>query len=446
MNSQGQLQRSLKLWHVVSIGIAYMAPFAVFDTFGIVTEITTGHVPTAYILVFAAILFTAFSYSKMVRLYPIAGSVYTYTQRTMNSHLGFIVGWSTFMAYLALPMINALLARVYLSPAFPDVPTWVWPVLTIIVITVFTSIGLKISASMNGLLVVYQFLIGFMFIILTIISITNVQPDRLMSIDPILSSNIEISALFAGAAILALSFIGFDAITMLSEETIEPKKTIPKGIFLVVFIGFTFFFTVTYFMQSLFPSVSQFDDIESASPLIAQFIGGDLFLTVFVSGALASVLSAGVAAQMSASRLLYAMGRDGVLPKKFFGYVHPKFKTPIFNIVLIGVISLSSLLIDLETAASLINFGAFTAFTFVNLCVIVHYLRTREKGSSKSIFSYIISPLIGMGFVLYLWVSLELFTLYVGIIWVLIGFGYLLYVTNMFNKQPPHIDFDELEG
>lgn len=91
---KGQLKRSLKLRHVVFIGIAYMSPLAVFDTFGIISDITNGHVPAAYMLVIIAILFTAYCYGKMVKIYPYAGSIYTYTRKTINAHLGFLVGWA----------------------------------------------------------------------------------------------------------------------------------------------------------------------------------------------------------------------------------------------------------------------------------------------------------------------------------------------------------------
>ena len=121
---QVELKRSLKLWSIVFLGIGYMTPMVVFDTFGIVAEKTNGHVPTAYILALVAMLFTAMSYGKMVKVYPIAGSAYTYTQKTINSNLGFLVGWSSLLDYLFLPMINAVLTKIYLSAHFPSVPTW----------------------------------------------------------------------------------------------------------------------------------------------------------------------------------------------------------------------------------------------------------------------------------------------------------------------------------
>ncbi|MDV2686314.1 APC family permease [Alkalihalophilus lindianensis] len=440
-----RLQRQLKLIHVIAIGIAYMSPFAVFDTFGIASEASGGYVPASYIVVFVAILFTALSYGKLVQKYPMSGSVYTYTRHVMNSYLGVIVGWVTFLAYLALPMINALLANIYLSSGFPNVPGTFWVIGLIVLITVFNIFGVKLAASVNVLLVMFQFLVGSIFIYLNIRAINSDGAHHYITFQSLFPENLEMSPLLTGAALLALSFIGFDAITTLSEETINPRKTIPKAILIVASIGGFFFFTVTYFMQSLFPDVSVFNDIEGASPEIAFIIGNNLFLALFISGALVSVFASGLAAQLSASRLLFSMGRDKVIPKSFFGYIHPKHKTPLLNIILIGLLALMALFLDLESATSLVNFGAFTAFSFVNICVIALFLKSKQSWTVKNILSNILAPSLGLIFIFYLWISLDLFSIMIGLIWTTLGLIYLALSTSFFTKAPPEIKFDELD-
>jgi putrescine importer len=128
VENKTQLKRSLKLWQVVMMGLAYMTPMVVFDTFGIVSDVTNGHVPSAYIVALIGMLFTAVSYGKLVRVFPEAGSAYTYTQKAISGHLGFLVGWSSLLDYLFLPMVNALLTKIYLNALFPNVPTWIWVV------------------------------------------------------------------------------------------------------------------------------------------------------------------------------------------------------------------------------------------------------------------------------------------------------------------------------
>ena len=86
-----RLRKSLKLWQVVMMGLAYLTPMTVFDTFGIVSGISNGHVPASYLLALAGVLFTAISYGKLVRQFPEAGSAYTYAQKSISPHVGFMV-------------------------------------------------------------------------------------------------------------------------------------------------------------------------------------------------------------------------------------------------------------------------------------------------------------------------------------------------------------------
>ncbi|MFC7392219.1 APC family permease [Scopulibacillus cellulosilyticus] len=440
-----QFERTLKLKHLVFIGLAYMAPFAVFDTFGIVSQTTKGHVPAAYILVTIAVLFTAFSYGKMVKEFPQAGSAYTYTRHTMHPGLGFLVGWASLLDYLFMPMINALLANVYLSTGFPDVPRWVWIVGLIVLITIMNIVGVKIAVSANMLMVLFQLIVAVAFIVLTIRAIVFGGTGHL-SLQPILSNHMPWSAVIAGSSILALSFLGFDAVTTLSEEAVEPKKNVPRGILLIALFGGLFFIIVTFFMQCLIPHVSVLKNVSGASPEIAKLIGGTLFQSIFLAGAFVSVAASGLAAQTSASRLLYAMGRDGVLPKKLFSYVHPKLKTPIFNVVILGIIALTALFLNLTTATSFINFGAFTAFSFVNLSVIAFYFKEKRTSAFGSIIGYIIIPLIGLAVNVYLWFHLDRDAMILGLSWIGAGIVYLLYLTRFFTKAPPEFNFDESES
>ncbi len=315
----GGLRRSLTLRHIVFLGLAYMAPLAVFDTFGIVADITHGHVPLSYLLVLVAVLITALSYAKMVRFYPRAGSAYTYTREAINPHLGFLVGWAATLDYLLLPMINALLSAIYMTAAFPEVPSWVWILSTIVVCTVLNLIGVRIAAKVNVILVVIQVVVAVAFVAFTIKNIAEGANGSSFSLTPFFSSGIDAGAIASGAAILALSFLGFDAVSTLAEEAEHPRRDIPRAILIIVGVAGLFFVSVTYVMQVLFPDVSAVGNIVGASPEIAKYIGGAAFQAVFIGGYMVAVLGCGITQQMSAARLLYAMGRDGALPRRFFG-------------------------------------------------------------------------------------------------------------------------------
>lgn len=94
------LKRSLGLWAIVGLGLGYMTPTTVFDTFGIVSGETNGVVPLAYLVALVAMVFTAVSYGRMTRFFPSAGSAYTYTSETMHPNVGFLVGWASLLDYL----------------------------------------------------------------------------------------------------------------------------------------------------------------------------------------------------------------------------------------------------------------------------------------------------------------------------------------------------------
>ncbi|MED0672629.1 APC family permease [Aneurinibacillus aneurinilyticus] len=447
MQQSATLKRSLGLGAIVLLGIGYMTPMVVFDTVGIVSGETGGHVPTAYVIALAAMLFTALSYGRMVRVYPSAGSAYTYTQKALNPHLGFMVGWSSLIAYVFLPMTNAFLTQIYMSALFPSVPSWMWVVGFAAFVTIVNAMGMKSTSNLNTLLVVFQFLVIVIFIVLAARALYNgVGYGAIFTIEPFYKSGMDTSGLIAGATLLCFSFLGFDAVTMYSEETPNPVKTIPRAIFLTALAGGVLFITVSYFVQALFPSVNDFHDPSSASPEVALKVAGQLFQAFFLAGALAGTIASGLASHASVSRLLYVMGRDGVIPRKIFGYVHPRLHTPLFNVIIVGIVTCSAILFTLDTATSFVSFGGLVAFTFVNLCVIAHYaVKKKEINSPMKIIVNVIAPVIGAAFVGLLWFNLEEVSFKLGLIWTALGVLYLMYLTKMFKQKPIDIAFDEAE-
>jgi putrescine importer len=440
------LERSLTLSHLVLFGLAYLAPMIVFGIYGTVAQATHGLEASAYLVALIAMFFTAFSYTQMVKAYPVAGSAYTYTRKSLNSHLGFMVGWATLLDYVFIPMAIWLIGSAYLNAAFPEVPTWLWVISFILVTTVINILGIKLSTKINFIMMVFQFLVIALFIIFSIRSILNgMGTATLFSISPFVHNHVSFSFVLAGASIACYSFLGFDAISTFTEETIQPEKTIPKAIILTTLIGGVIFVVATYFTHLAHPDFNNFKDVDSAGFEIAKQIGGNLFSSVFLAGIIIAQFASGISAQASASRLLYAMGRDAVLPKKFFGYLHPKFKTPVLNIITVATIGLLALRLSVSTSTSFINFGAFVAFTLVNVSVIAHYYIKGGKRSGKDNIFYLIFPALGMCFDFWLLVNLDKNAIVLGISWAIFGFIYLLLLTKMFKKQPPEMNFDYID-
>jgi amino acid transporter len=440
-----RLTRTLTLGPVVLFGLAYMAPMIVLGTFGVLAESSGNAVPTAYLLALVAMLFTAVSYGRMAAAFPVAGSAYTYTRRAIDSRVGFLVGWAVLLDYFFLPMVIWLIGASFLTRQFPGVPTWVFIVAFILLTTVLNVIGIKLATNVNLLLMAMQVLVLLFFVVLSFRHVGAADgAGAIFSGAPFGNSATTVSAVAAGAAIAAYSFLGFDAITTLTEETREPKRTIPKAIVLVTVIGGLIFVVASYATQ-LVALHLRVQDPDSAAFDIAADIGGRLMSSVFLAGLVITQFASGVAAQASASRLLFAMGRDTVLPRRVFGYLHRTLHTPVINLVLIGIVGVIAVALDPATSVSFINFGAFTAFTFVNLCVIAMAIRRRNLRGPKGVLLNLVVPLIGAAIDIWLLTNLDAIAIRLGLSWLALGILYLLYLTRGFRRPPPEMDFAEDE-
>jgi putrescine importer len=434
LHHDATLQKQLHLHSVLLFGLAYMTPIIVLAIFGVIAVKSDGGSAGSYLLATAAMLFTALSYGLMARHFPVAGSAYTYVRKSLDSRLGFLVGWAILLDYLFLPLVIWLIGGAYLQGQFPGVPFWVWIVAYIILTSALNVIGLKVADRFNFVLMSVQLLILLLFVILSITHLVS-SSQSLVSATPFVGGG-GFSAIAAGAAVAAYSFLGFDAISTLTEETYDAERTIPKAIVLVALIGGAIFIVVAYFVTLVSPG-GTFANADSLASDIAKTIGGSLFGAVFLTGLIVGQFTSGLAAQAAVARLLYAMGRDSVLPKRFFGWVSERFHTPVFNIALAGIIGLAAIFLDVATSTSFINFGAFTAFTLVNLSVVGYFLK--HRGDRLNPARYILLPVIGAIIDVFLLTQLDSKALILGVSWLGIGIVYLLVLTRGLTREPPEM-------
>lgn len=438
-----RLHRVLGMPELILFGLAYMVPLTVFTTYGVVTDLTAGHLPAAYVITLAAMLFTAYSYGRMVAAHPYAGSAYTYTQKAFGGHIGFATGWALMLDYMFLPMINYLVIGIFVNAAWPEVPNWVWVVLAIVLVTALNVVGIKLVARMNLVLVGFQ--VVFIAVFFAMAFSTMSSETGIPSLTAPFLGDANLSALLAGAAILCLSFLGFDAISTLSEEAHDARRTIPRAILLVTLIGGTTFIVVSYVGHLVFPDYTSFTNVDSAATDVMRRAGGAFLASFFTAAYVAGCFASAMASQASVSRILYAMGRDGVLPRRFLGRLHERFATPANATMLVGAVSFVALAITLELAAAVISFGALVAFSMVNLSVIKHYLIDQGERGALAVFRYGVIPLIGVGLTVWLWTSLSAITFQVGLAWLAIGLAYLVYLTRGFRRRPPVLDLAEAD-
>lgn len=437
-----RLQPTLSLGAVVLFGIAYMTPIIVLGTFGILAQATGGRVPAAYLAALVAMLFTAMSYGRMAAAFPVAGSAYSYVRKAISPKLGFIAGWAVLLDYLFLPMAIWLIGAAYLGSAFPSVPQPVWVLAFILVTSAINIVGLKLANTVNALLMAVQFLVLAAFVALCIHYLGGDPRTPLWSLAPFSNGDLQLPMIMSGAAIACYSFLGFDAVSTLTEETRDPRRTIPKAILLITLVGGVIFVGVSYFVQLAHPG-DQFSSVDSAAYEIARNIGGDLFVSLFLIGLVVGQFASGLSAQASGSRLLYAMGRDRVLPASIFGRLSGRFGTPVNSILLCALVALLALKLDVSTSTSFINFGAFLAFSLVNLAVIFHYWIAGKARGARAFAVFLICPLMGLTADLWLMVSLDKLAVMLGLAWLALGCIYLAWLTGGFRRQPPEMDFQQ---
>ncbi|WP_454190165.1 APC family permease [Paenibacillus sp. Marseille-Q7038] len=423
MSSNITLKRNLSLSHVVAMGLAWMSPMIFFTSFGVLHEGSGGMLLAAYMLAFIAILFTAGSYGQMAKAFPLSGSAYTYVSKAMNPFMGFLVGWVILLDYLFSCIVAVLMFGVNLHAEFPSIPSSVWIILLTLVVMAINIIGIKTSANVNKIFVLMQIMFIAGFCALLTYKATN--EGFTSELNPLsISTGVSFSAILAGASLVCFSFLGFDSITTMAEETKDPKKTIPRAIMIIVIVAGLIYFVTAYLIQQMYPSLT-FSHTDSAGFELMQLIGGNGLSSIFTFVIIFSVLAQGMSSMTTVSRLLFVMGRSSLLPKKFSS-IHPKFRTPVFNIMLVSVISLSALFINLETAIMFVSFGALTAFLFVNLSVIFHYIIREKQHRPRDLVYRLLCPLIGAGFMFYLITLLKTSSLLLGTGWITLGLLFYL--------------------
>jgi putrescine importer len=388
----------------------------------VLAQDTLGATASAYLIATIAILLTAVSYGRMAARYPQAGSAYTYVSRTVNVQAGFITGWVLILDYFFVPMVICLFTAKAIEVVLPGISYRFWVAIIAAATTLVNVLGIQVANRVNLAIMAAQLAVIAALIILCIAYLHSpAHPGPAWSLAPMINSQTTLPAVMSGAAIASYSFLGFDAVTTLSEETIDPTRNIPRATVFAAAASGMIYIIAAFLLTLVHPSLL-FKDIDNAGYEILATVSGRGFLLLFTVVLIAYGASV-MCAQAGSSRLLFAMGRDGMLPTRMFSYLHPRLRTPVFGIVLTGSMMLIGEWIDVETAASCVNFGAFSAFLSVNLCVLIDHVSSRRElpgGAFK-----LIQAAAGAISTVWLLVSLHRSALTVGVLWLTLGLSYL---------------------
>jgi amino acid transporter len=446
------LRRVLTLWDLVFYGIVLIQPIAPVPLFGVAQKLSDGHFVTTILIAMLAMTITAFSYGRMASLYPSAGSAYTYVARGINPYLGFLVGWAMLLDYLLIPIVNGIWVAVAIHSRYLTQIPYAVAMFLVVAFMVGPNLrGIRTSARADKILLVAMCSVTAAFILLAIRYLFHGQGwGGLLSTQPFYNpKTFNTHTVWTATSYAALTYIGFEGVTTLSEDAKNPKRNVMLATVLVCVFTGVFGGFLVYLGQRVWPDWQTLPNLETAFMDVCRRVGGFPLFHAMGFTILLAQLGGGLAGVVGAARLLYGMGRDNVLPRKIFGYLSPGTNTPTYNILLIGAIAfVASLGLErignaYEHAGELLNFGAFFAYLNVNLSAFWQFTFVQSRGRKPRIFTDILLPLFGCIFCGVIWWNLNIVAKVVGGIWFLIGIAYIAINTGGFRRRPVTLDFSE---
>ena len=439
-----ELDRSLSFADLLIYGLIFMVPIAPFGIFGSVFAGSGGMVALAYVIGMVAMMFTALSYAQMVKAFPMAGSVYSYAGRGIAPPVGFLAGWVILLDYVLVPGLLYLIASVAMHSLVPGIPVWLWLVGFVLLNTVVNYLGIRMTARINKLMLIGEVIVLAVFLAVGVGALLSGKGAG-FSWSPLFDSGtFSWSVVFGAVSIAVLSFLGFDGISMLAEESREEARKIGQAMVAALVLAGTLFVVQTWVAALLVPDAAGLladgDPDGTAFYDAARAAGGGWLATLT---ALATAIAWGFAnslvAQAATSRLLYAMARDRQMPR-FLGKINQKHQVPANATLLVAAVSLALGLYmasrddGISVLSTLVNFGAMTAFLALHVAVVVHYV---VRNGSRDWWRHLVVPVIGFLILLYVVINANIAAQVLGFVW--LGIGVIVLIGFYLTGRRPEL-------
>ncbi|MCT8355076.1 APC family permease [Xanthomonas citri] len=424
-----ELKRQLTLKDLLIYGLVCMVPTAPFSIFGGVFDISAGMVPLTYLVGFVAMLFTALSYQQMSQAFPVAGSVYAYVGRGLSSGMGFLAGWAILLDYLLVPTLLYVVGANAMQAVLPAVPQPAWIAFFVVLNTVVNLRGIETTARANRFFLLAQLLVLAVFVVLATLAIQRGVNGAHWSWRPLYNPQaFSPQLIFSALSVAVVSFLGFDAISTMSEEARGGSRVVGRATLLALLIVAGLFVLQTWLAALLQPTLQRYPSAQASNDAffeIGRLIAGPwlqivIALTVAISAAIANSL----VAQAATSRLLFAMARDRQLPG-FLRHIHPRTGVPQRAILLVAGLSLvlgEVFVGQIALLSSLCNVGALTAFVLLHIAVLWHF-RTQGRRVLHGVV-----PLIGILILAYVLLNADLHAQLGGAAWMAVGLTVLAFL------------------
>lgn len=405
------LKRALGLPSLVVFGLAYVAPISVFTTYGVAMALAPGQLALAYVVATLAMLLTALSYASLARWFPNAGSVHTYASGALHPGVGFLAGWAITLDYVMIPVVNFIIGGIFGASLVPAIPAWAWMAVALTATTLLNTLGIETTDRAARIVLALEVVaIGVFVAVAATVGHGPIAPP----------GAVQWAGVFSAASIVAISFLGFDAVTTLAEEALHPLRDIPRAVVLTCLVAGSLFVAVGVSAYRAYP-VSTFADVDAAGFTASAAIGGAALAALVAVGELVGSFAGALAGQAGAARLIFGMSRGTGLGRGVLDRLHATRQVPTGAVGLLAITGTLAFVIGLEQVVSLINFGALTGFLVVHAAAIREGLKRHPVRTARVWLRHVAVPVVGAVFVATLLWNLSSTALVIGAAWLAIG-------------------------
>jgi amino acid transporter len=427
-----ELNRSVSTFDLLVYGLVFMVPIAPWAIFGTVYNSASGMVPLVYVIGLVAMVFTALAYAQMAKSFPLAGSVFSYVGRGIHPGVGFFAGWAILLDYLLVPTLLYVFAAESMIGLFPGTPRWLWAIVFVVVNTIINLAGIGSLKIANRVFLAIELVFVVIFVVIAVRAINGQSlPNVGWSTTPIWDPNTVSAPLLAAAlSIAVLSFLGFDGISTLAEESTGRRNPAGRAMIIALFVVAALFVTQTWLASLLAGGREAFSDDEVGNAfftLVEAASNTGWMNAFFAVNVMAVGFANAMAAQAATSRLLYSMSRDKQLPS-FLSKISSR-KVPMAALLFVSAISLVLVLFfvgQIGLISSLVNFGALFGFCLLHLSVIWYYV-VRQK--SKNYLLHLVVPTLGFVIIAYVLFNADALAKIGGLVWLVLGA--IVFVVNI---------------
>jgi amino acid transporter len=419
------LRRTLTYYDLVIYGIAYVCPFGIFQSLGFVWQASDGLIVLAYVLATICMYFTAKSYALMTEAVPSAGSIYGYARHALGPFAGFIGGWMILLDYLLIPAYVYVFMAVALGTLMPQVDRAFWIVTLGVATLAINWFGVKVTSRVNLFSVAIQLAVIALLLTLGVAALYHGKGNGALTLRPLYAPDLyHLKSIFTATSICVMSYLGFDAISTLSEEVkSDDKRIVGRAILSVLLIAAAILAVISWVFGDLMSGFSIKDPAAATYEVVAWAMGpGASALTAWVMATVVGVTNA-LPMQVGVARVMYAMGRDRQLPA-VLAKIHPKHGTPYVGMVATTAISITVALVmryQMDELVSIVNFGALSGFLLLHVSVIAQFW---VKGRSGRWFVHLAVPVAGIIVVLAVLSGMSQLAMILGVAWLIVGTVY----------------------